>query len=259
MLPSTAWRRSARCCARARRCSRPREELLLDCGDGRAPAVPACQAAAAARAARRCCCCTAGRAAPIRSTCCRSAQRLFAQGFERGAPEPARSRRDAPPQPRAVPFLPPARGGGRGARAAAAHLRGAPLQLVGFSLGGNFLLRVAAQARAAQLQLAQASRCRRCSTRARRCVALEQGFPVYELYFVRKWLRSLRQKQRHWPGTYDFARAGAHARPEEHDRGAGAALHRISDARGLPERLRHHRRAPGARWRCRRSILTVTG
>jgi hypothetical protein len=36
-------------------------------------------------------------------------------------------------------------------------------------------------------------------------VALQRGFPGYELYFVRKWLRSLRKKQAAWPDLYDFA------------------------------------------------------
>ena len=135
------------------------------------------------------------------------AQRLFAQGFERGAPEPARPRRDPPPEPRAVPFLPPARGGGRGGRAAAEHFSGAPLQLVGFSLGGNFTLRVAAQARAAQLDLAQVIAVSPVLDPVETLAALQRGFPGYELYFVRKWLRSLRKKQAAWPDTYDFARA----------------------------------------------------
>src|SRR5207237_1712062 len=30
------------------------------------------------------------------------------------------------------------------------------------------------------------------------------GLPLYELYFVRKWRRSLRRKQAAWPGSYDF-------------------------------------------------------
>jgi predicted alpha/beta-fold hydrolase len=34
--------------------------------------------------------------------------------------------------------------------------------------------------------------------------ALQRGMPGYEMYFVRKWLRSLRKKQAAWPDTYDF-------------------------------------------------------
>ena len=34
--------------------------------------------------------------------------------------------------------------------------------------------------------------------------ALEHGWSVYHSYFVRRWSRSLRRKQRSWPGHYDF-------------------------------------------------------
>ena len=34
--------------------------------------------------------------------------------------------------------------------------------------------------------------------------ALQRGFPGYQRYFVRKWLRSLRRKQAAWPDSYDF-------------------------------------------------------
>jgi len=85
------------------------------------------------------------------------------------------------------------------------HLGGRPLQLVGFSLGGNFTLRVAAQARAAQLELAQVIAVSPVLDPVETLVALQRGFPGYELYFVRKWLRSLRKKQAAWPDLYDFA------------------------------------------------------
>ena len=78
------------------------------------------------------------------------AQLLFEQRLRGGAPEPARSRRHPSSEPRAVSLLPPAGGGRRGARACSSCLPARPLHLVGFSLGGNFMLRVAAQARAAR-------------------------------------------------------------------------------------------------------------
>ena len=84
------------------------------------------------------------------------------------------------------------------------HLQGRALQLVGFSLGGNFTLRVAAQARAAELNLAQAIAVSPVLDPGETLLALQRGFPGYELYFVRKWLRSLRKKQLAWPDTYDF-------------------------------------------------------
>ena len=45
--------------------------------------------------------------------------------------------------------------------------------------------------------------------------ALQRGMPGYELYFVRKWLRSLRKKQAAWPDVYDFSAHRAHARSED--------------------------------------------
>jgi uncharacterized protein len=81
---------------------------------------------------------------------------------------------------------------------------GGPLQLVGFSLGGNFMLRVAAEAGAARLNLARVIAVSPVLDPGATLVALERGMPGYELYFVRKWLRSLRKKQAAWPDVYDF-------------------------------------------------------
>ena len=85
------------------------------------------------------------------------------------------------------------------------HFGGRALQLAGFSLGGNFMLRVAAQARTAGLELAQVIAVSPVLDPAETLAALQRGFPGYELYFVRKWLRSLRRKQQVWPDVYDFA------------------------------------------------------
>ena len=80
-----------------------------------------------------------------------------------------------------------------------------PLQLVGFSLGGNFMLRIAAQASAAQLDLARVIAVSPVLEPVATLAVLQRGMPGYEAYFVRKWLRSLRKKQAAWPETYDFA------------------------------------------------------
>ena len=93
-----------------------------------------------------------------------------------------------------------------GAMAALQRLfAGAPLQLVGFSLGGNFMLRVAAQASAAGLGLRSVIAVSPVLEPVATLAALQRGMPGYEAYFVRKWLRSLRKKQAAWPETYDFA------------------------------------------------------
>ena len=79
-----------------------------------------------------------------------------------------------------------------------------PLQLAGFSLGGNFMLRVAALARTANLDLARVVAVSPVLDPVATLKALQNGVPGYEMYFVRKWMRSLRKKQLAWPDTYDF-------------------------------------------------------
>ena len=80
---------------------------------------------------------------------------------------------------------------------------GKPLHLVGFSLGGNFMLRVAAQADAA-LDIANVIAVSPVLDPGATLAALEHGFRPYHQYFVRKWLSSLFKKQAAWPGDYDF-------------------------------------------------------
>jgi uncharacterized protein len=89
-------------------------------------------------------------------------------------------------------------------RALAAQFPGRPLALVGFSLGGNFFLRVAARSRAEGLNLARVIAVSPVLEPAETLAALERSMPGYQLYFVRKWRRSLRAKQAAWPGSYDF-------------------------------------------------------
>jgi predicted alpha/beta-fold hydrolase len=79
------------------------------------------------------------------------------------------------------------------------------LHLAGFSLGGNFMLRAAAQAHESGLAIAQVVAVSPVLEPSATLVALEEGLPLYERYFVRKWRRSLALKQAAWPGDYDFA------------------------------------------------------
>jgi uncharacterized protein len=81
---------------------------------------------------------------------------------------------------------------------------GRPLHLIGFSLGGNFMLRVAAQADAG-LNIANVIAVSPVLDPGATLIALENGFKPYHRYFVRKWLASLFKKQAAWPGDYDFA------------------------------------------------------
>jgi uncharacterized protein len=80
-----------------------------------------------------------------------------------------------------------------------------PLSLAGFSLGGNFMLRVAAQAEQAGLDIARAIAVSPVLDPNDTLDALEKGFAAYNGYFIRKWSRSLLKKQAAWPGHYDFA------------------------------------------------------
>jgi len=78
------------------------------------------------------------------------------------------------------------------------------LVLAGFSLGGNFILRVAAQAPRAHLRIHRAIGISPVLDPAVTLDALEHGALLYRWYFVRKWSRSLRRKQRAWPGEFDL-------------------------------------------------------
>lgn len=78
------------------------------------------------------------------------------------------------------------------------------LSLVGFSLGGNFCLRVGARAVAAGLEPERIVAVCPVLDPEHTLVELERGFALYRHYFVWKWRRSLRRKQAAWPGLYDL-------------------------------------------------------
>ena len=79
-----------------------------------------------------------------------------------------------------------------------------PVFLAGFSLGGNFALRVARAAPAYGFELTQAIAVSPVIRPAHVLDALEQGWAVYHRYFVRKWQRSLKIKQALYPGRYEL-------------------------------------------------------
>jgi predicted alpha/beta-fold hydrolase len=81
---------------------------------------------------------------------------------------------------------------------------GLPLHLAGFSLGGNFLLRVAADAPQAGLGIASVVAISPVLEPRATLAAIESGPRIYRRYFVRKWADSLRAKQRAWPQLYRF-------------------------------------------------------
>jgi predicted alpha/beta-fold hydrolase len=75
------------------------------------------------------------------------------------------------------------------------RLEADPWFLAGYSLGGNFSLRVALNAERAGLNLAQVVAVCPVINPANAMSAMEQGLRFYEWYFERKWSRSLRTKQ----------------------------------------------------------------
>jgi predicted alpha/beta-fold hydrolase len=79
-----------------------------------------------------------------------------------------------------------------------------PLFLAGFSLGGNFLLRVAAQP-ALPPNVRGVVAISPVLDPAQTLLALERGLPLYRRTFVRRWSRSLRRKQQLWPQLHDFS------------------------------------------------------
>lgn len=79
------------------------------------------------------------------------------------------------------------------------------LTLAGFSLGGNFALRVAARAPAAGIELERAIGICPVLRPHTTMDVLEQGPFIYHQYFISKWKQSLRLKQRIFPQRYDFS------------------------------------------------------
>lgn len=81
---------------------------------------------------------------------------------------------------------------------------GGPVFLVGFSLGGNFALRVARHAPDNGISLDRVVAVSPVIRPRNVLDALASGLPIYEKYFVRKWRRSLRRKQRLFPERYNL-------------------------------------------------------
>lgn len=80
-----------------------------------------------------------------------------------------------------------------------------PLVLGGFSLGGNFALRVALAAPEAGLELRHVFAISPVLQPARVLGTLDAGPAVYRRYFLSKWRASLRRKQQLFPARYDFS------------------------------------------------------
>jgi hypothetical protein len=88
-------------------------------------------------------------------------------------------------------------------RALALRFADARLFLGGFSLGGNFMLRVAADARVPGA-VAGAVAVSPVLDPEVTLRALETGPALYRRSFLKRWSRSLQRKQRAWPGVHEF-------------------------------------------------------
>ena len=88
-------------------------------------------------------------------------------------------------------------------RAVAQRFPQARIFLAGFSLGGNFVLRVSADAGAPET-IAAAVAISPVLDPAVTLEALESGWSLYSRYFVRRWSDSLLRKRRAWPDLPDF-------------------------------------------------------
>ncbi len=79
-----------------------------------------------------------------------------------------------------------------------------PMMVAGYSLGGNFALRLALHAPAAGLELAHVAAVCPVLDPARTMDAMEQGLPLYLWHFERKWRESLTRKRALFPQHHDF-------------------------------------------------------
>jgi len=79
-----------------------------------------------------------------------------------------------------------------------------PLSVAGYSLGGNFALRLALRAPEIGLPLAHAAAVCPVLDPARTMDSMENGLPMYLWYFERKWRDSLARKRELFPAVHDF-------------------------------------------------------
>lgn len=79
-----------------------------------------------------------------------------------------------------------------------------PLVAAGYSLGGNFALRLALRAPAAGIPLQRVAAVCPVLDPYETLVGMEKGLRLYHWYFQRKWRRSLRRKRALFPQRHDF-------------------------------------------------------
>ncbi len=82
-----------------------------------------------------------------------------------------------------------------------------PVYLIGFSLGGNFALRIAMKHY--RIPIANLKHVFAISPPLdpyKTTLAIDNGYSFYRKYFLKKWKRSLIKKQRFFPDKYDFSK-----------------------------------------------------
>lgn len=80
-----------------------------------------------------------------------------------------------------------------------------PCIIIGFSLGGNFALRIARRHTAMPIpNLTHVFAISPVLNPHRATLAIDNGFSLYRHYFVKKWKNSLRKKQALFPARYQF-------------------------------------------------------
>jgi predicted alpha/beta-fold hydrolase len=79
-----------------------------------------------------------------------------------------------------------------------------PLCVIGFSLGGNFALRVGLQGPAAGITPRLSIGISPSIDPGATLAAIDQGPLMYRHYFLGKWRKTLRAKSAAWPGRFDF-------------------------------------------------------
>ena len=79
------------------------------------------------------------------------------------------------------------------------------LMLGGYSLGGNFSLRIAAGAPDSGLRIERVVAVCPVLDPAQTMEAIDLGLSAYRLYYIRRWRRSLERKKAVFPALYDFS------------------------------------------------------
>ncbi|HYA13315.1 MAG TPA: alpha/beta fold hydrolase [Syntrophales bacterium] len=84
--------------------------------------------------------------------------------------------------------------------------KGNPYYIIGFSLGGNFALRIALKHSLSIIpNLKQVICISPALDPYKATLSIDESFPIYRHYFLNKWKNSLRKKQSLFPDKYNFA------------------------------------------------------